>query len=112
MGEIEDSRKTAYQVRMEIDEYEKSMGAMGDLGLLRKRGEGGVKEEQEIPGPPMCAIAAPPPTPPSTFLRDKPRKEQKLGSIDEGTTTVGTEKGKWGKPKGSKAKEIAKRERS
>ena len=51
---------------------------MGDLGLLRKRAEGGIKEEQGIPGPPKCAEAAPPPTPPSTSLRDKPGREQKL----------------------------------
>ena len=43
--------------------------------------------------------------PPSTLLRDKPRIEQKLGSIDEGTAEGETGKGGKGKPKGSKGKE-------
>ena len=42
--------------------------------------------------------------PPSTFLRDKPRAEPKLGSIDEGTAEREQGKGKKGQQKGSKGK--------
>ena len=82
-------------------------GTMDSLGLLRKREENDIKGEQEIPGPPKEAKSLPP-MPPSTFLKDKPRNEQNLGSIDEGTDEVTVGGGKGDHRKGSKGGVYAK----
>ena len=80
------------------------------LGLLTKKetieAVGGKVGEVDgkIPTPPKCAKAHPPPRPPSTYTKDRPR----LDSIKEMTTEVGVEKGK-GKEQGkSKGKEDTK----
>ena len=84
---------------------------MESLGLLWKTEEKGTEEEQKIPVPPKEERSLPPPTPPSKFLKDKPRGDRKLRSIDEGSTEVGVEKGKGEKQKGPKGQEDTKGKR-
>ena len=63
------------------------------------------KEDQKMPGPPTGPKAQPPPRPPSTYLTDKPRLGNKLGSIDGGAVAEEMGKGKGAEPKTSKGKE-------
>ena len=75
---------------MEIDDHTKQMENDGIPGIAKEgRREREVEEDQEVPGPPKSAKAPPSPRPPSKFLRGMPRLENKLGSIDEGSTAVG-----------------------
>ena len=87
---------------------------MENMGLLSKaeeiEGREGEEneEDQKIPGPTKSAKALPPPRPPSTYLKDKPRLGNKLGSIDEGSTAVGLVKEKEENKRAPKEKGIQK----